>query len=90
VHLNSAPQSAVVENHRNWVDCIKSGKVPNANVDIAVRTATAVHLGNIATRLGRTIHFDPTNERIIGDDDATKLVSRKYREGGHWGVPADV
>jgi predicted dehydrogenase len=90
VHLNSAPQSAVVENHRNWVDCIKSGNVPNANVDIAVRTAIAVHLGNIATRLGRTIHFDPTSERIVGDEDATKLVSRKYREGGHWGVPANV
>jgi hypothetical protein len=57
-------------------------------VDIAVRTATAAHLGNIATRLGRTINFDPASERIIGDDDASAMLGRKYREGGHWGIPA--
>jgi predicted dehydrogenase len=90
VKLDGIPKAEVSENHRNWLDCIKSGSEPNANVDIAVRTATAVHLGNIATRLGRTIHFDPAKERIVGDHEANELISRKYREGGHWGVPAGV
>ena len=46
--------------------------------------------GNIATRLQRTIHFDPATEKIIGDDEANALLTRKYREGGHWGIPAGV
>src|SRR5262245_28651914 len=88
--LDGVPKSEVAENQQNWLDCIKSGGVPNANVEIAVRTATAVHLGNIATRVGRTIHFDPATERIVGDDDAAALQTRRYREGGHWGVPASI
>lgn len=90
VKLDGVPKSEVAENQQNWLNCIKSGGTPNANVDIAVRTATAAHLGNIATRLGRTINFDPASERIIGDDDANAMLGRKHREGGHWGIPAGV
>jgi predicted dehydrogenase len=90
VALDGVPKSEVSQNQQNWLDCIKSGDVPNANVEIAHRTATAAHLGNIATRLGRSIQFDPDAERVIGDDDANTLLSRQYRDGGHWGIPAGV
>jgi hypothetical protein len=80
----------VPQNQQNWIDCIKNGSVPNANVEIAHRTATAAHLGNIATRLGRSIRFDPQEERILGDDEANALLSRNYRDGGHWGIPKGV
>ena len=90
VKLDGIPKSVVAENQQNWIDCIKSGGLPNANVEIAHRMATAAHLGNIATRLGRTIHFDATTERITDDDEAAALLVRKYREGGHWGIPAGV
>lgn len=90
IKLDGVPKSVVAENQQNWIDCIKSGKLPNANAEIAHRTATAAHLGNIASRLGRTIHFDPTKEQIVGDAEANGLLTRKYREGGHWGVPAGV
>jgi hypothetical protein len=89
-NLNGVPKSEVAQNLQNWIDCIKSGGVPNANVEIAHRTATAAHLGNIATRLGRSIRFDPNQERILGDEKANALLSRNYREGGHWGIPAGV
>lgn len=88
--LDGVPKSNVEENQRNWLDCIKSGGVPNASVDIAVRTAIAAHLANIATRLRRTLHFDPATETIAGDAEASALMRRKYREGGHWGIPAGV
>jgi len=90
VKLASPPKSEVWENQQNWLDCIKSGDVPNANVDIAVRTAIACHLANIATRLQRTLHFDPTAEKIIGDDEANSLLTRTYRADGHWGIPKGV
>jgi hypothetical protein len=79
-----------VENQQNWLDCIKSGGTPHANVEIAVRTAVACHLANIATRLQRTLRFDPASETAIDDEEANALLGRKYREGGHWGIPAGV
>jgi hypothetical protein len=59
-------------------------------VEIAHRTATAAHLGNIATRLGRSIRFDPTHQRIVDDEEANAMLRRNYRDGGHWGIPAGV
>lgn len=87
--LKGTVKSEVAENQQNWVDCIK-GKADqvNAPIDVAHRTATAIHLGNISTRLGRTVRFDPQEERILGDDEASSMLSREYRDGGHWSVPS--
>jgi predicted dehydrogenase len=87
VSLDGVPKADVAQNLQNWIDCIKTAGVPNADVDVAHRAATACHLGNIATRLGRSIRFDPATERILSDDEAAAMLSRKYREGGHWGIP---
>jgi predicted dehydrogenase len=88
--LNGPIKAEVEFNHRNWIDCIKEGGTPNASIDIAHRTATAAHLGNIAIRVGRAVHFDPKAETIAGDDEATALLGRKYRADGHWSIPQGV
>ena len=80
---------ATVEHQRNFLDCIKSGERPNADVEIGLQAATAVHLGNICARLDRKLTFDPKNQKFIGDDEANKLIGREYREG-HWAVPKGV
>ncbi len=80
-------QAAVEDNHQNWLDCIRSGGTPNASIEIAHRTATTAHLGNIAIRLGRSLDFDPQTETFKSDADADALLTRRYREQGHWGVP---
>jgi hypothetical protein len=49
-----------------------------------------VHLANIAIRLGRSLDFDPANEQIVGDAEASQLLSRNYRDGGHWAIPQGV
>ena len=69
--------------HQNWLDSIKSRKLPICDVAIGHRSATVCHLGNIALRTGRTIHWDPTAEKIVGDSDAAKMLSRPYREPWH-------
>jgi len=56
-------------------------------VEFAHQTATLIHLANIGARLGRTVRFDPATERVVGDDEANAMLSRKYRAGGHWAVP---
>ena len=38
------------------------------------------HLGNIATRLGRSLRWDASKEEFIGDSEANKWLSRPYRK----------
>lgn len=46
------------------------------------------HLGNIATRLGRSLDFDPQKEQVINDAEANALLRREYR--AHWGTPTNA
>ncbi len=64
---------------RNFLDCIKSRQQPLAGVEDGHRTVTACHLANISLRLGRKIRWDPQREEIIGDDEASRHLSRPYR-----------
>lgn len=66
--------------HSNFLECIKSRKLPICDVEIGHRSATVCHLSNIAARLGRKIRWDPVKETIIGDDEAAGMLSRPYRQ----------
>lgn len=74
--------------HRNFLECIATGSTPHADIAINHLSSALCHLGNLATRLGRVLNFDPAEERIVGDDDAHKLVRREYRD--HWATPKGV
>ena len=56
--------------HRNFLDCIQTGQRPHADVEIGHLGASLCHLGNIATRVGRLLTFDPQQEKIVGDEEA--------------------
>ena len=43
------------------------------------------NLGNIATRLGRSLTFDPAKEQFV---EANGLIHRDYRN--HWATPRGV
>jgi predicted dehydrogenase len=80
----------LVAHHNNFFDTIRGDqKQLNADVQAGHLAATIVHLSNIAARVGRTLQFDPTAEKIRGDDEANALVRRTYR-AGHWAVPQGV
>jgi predicted dehydrogenase len=66
---------------RNFVECIKSRRKPNADVEIGHRSTSVCHIVNIARELGRTLHWDPKAERFRNDDEANKLLSRERRRG---------
>jgi predicted dehydrogenase len=80
---------SVVPHLRNFLDCIRNGSSPNADAATGHLSAALAHFANLATRLGRTLRFDPAAERFIGDDEASGLLRRKYRDG-HWAVPKGV
>jgi predicted dehydrogenase len=66
---------------KNFVDCIKTRKKPNADVEIAHRSTTICHLLNICRDLGRKLEWDPKTERFPKDEEANKLLCRLRRKG---------
>ena len=77
-------QDAGDAHQRDFIDAIKDGdRRPHADIEVGHLSASVCHLGNIASRTGRAIRFDPKTEEIVGDEDAKRLLSRTYRDG-HW------
>ncbi len=69
------------DNHqRNFLDCVKSRKPTITPVETAHHSAIPGHLSLISMLVGRKIKWDVGSERILGDHEATKLLSRPYRE----------
>jgi predicted dehydrogenase len=66
---------------QNWLDCIKSRKRPNADVEIGHRSISVCHLVNITRELNRKLKWDPEAEKFIGDEEANKLLDRPRRKG---------
>ncbi|MBL8899795.1 MAG: gfo/Idh/MocA family oxidoreductase, partial [Planctomycetes bacterium] len=50
-----------------------------SDIEVAHRSATVGHLGNLAIRLGRRLQWDPVVERFVGDDAANRLISKPMR-----------
>ena len=73
-------ESANQRHVNNFFDCVKSRKLPAADVAIGHRSATVCHLGNIAVRTGKKIAWDPAKEMIVGDAEAAKWLSREHRK----------
>lgn len=64
---------------RNFLDCVKTRKRPNADIADGHLATAACHLGNIAYRTGKKLHWDPKAERITNDEKANEMVTRRYR-----------
>lgn len=64
---------------RNFLDCVRSRQRPIADVEEGHRTAIVCHLGNIATRLGRTLTWDSTTEGFQNDEEANRYLGYTYR-----------
>ena len=68
------------DNHqRNFLDCVKSRKPTITPVETAHHSAIPGHLGLIAMLVGRKIKWDAAKEVIVGDAEASKLLTREYR-----------
>jgi len=65
---------------RNFLDCIKDGKRPNADIEEGHKSTRLCHLGNIALRVGRVLHFDDQTESLASDPEANTLLGRTYRQ----------
>ncbi len=65
--------------HRNFIDCIKTGRDPAAPVEVGHRSVSICHLGNIAMKLKRKLAWDPDKEVFVNDHQANRLKSKPLR-----------
>jgi hypothetical protein len=68
----------------NWIECIKSHRPCNADIEIGHRANTLCCLANMVRDVGRVgvpLAWDPVAERFTNNDDANKLLSRERRKG---------
>jgi predicted dehydrogenase len=65
----------------NFIECMRSRKSENlkAAIEEGHLSTTLCHLGNISYRVGRSVKFDGTTERFVGDEEADRLLTRTYR-----------
>jgi len=69
--------------YAEWIDACKGGNPSLANFDYAGWTTEANHLGNVAYRTGKKLHWDPKKMRAVNAPDADKFIHREYRKGWH-------
>ena len=72
-----------IDHMQNFLDCIKTRRLTIAPCEVAHRSASVGHLALIAIAVGRKIKFNPETEQIIGDEDASKLLSTPMRSPWH-------
>ena len=64
----------------DFLHCVRTREETFRNIEVAHRTATVAHLGNIAYWLGRPLKWDPVKEEIVGDPEASRWLDRTRRE----------
>ena len=70
------------DHYANFVKAVKARdpKLLNADIEQGHLSSAYCHLGNIAYRLGRKLHVNPSAESFINDSEADLMLTRDYRE----------
>ena len=82
-HDDAGDDDAV--HQQKFVECVRSRKLPPADIMEGHLSALHCHLANIVARTGRNLSFDQETETIVNDPGANIHVKRAYRT--HWGTP---
>lgn len=69
------------EHQADFIDAIRTDRLPNADIAIAHASTALCHLGNISYRTGRSLAVDPKTGAILDDAEAAGQWTREYREG---------
>ncbi|MGA2871960.1 MAG: hypothetical protein ABSF34_22715 [Verrucomicrobiota bacterium] len=65
----------------NFIETVRGNQQLTCPIVEGYKSVIALLLGNISWRVGRELHCDPTNGRILHDHAAMKLWQRKYEPG---------
>jgi predicted dehydrogenase len=80
--LEKGPGGSGGGNHyANFAKAVKARdpKLLNADIEEGHLSSAYCHLGNIAYRLGRKLHLNPSTESFVSDKEADLMLTREYR-----------
>ena len=72
-------KNQLLDHARHFLDCVKSRKEPVSDLQSAHEVVTACHLANISARVGRKLRWDSGKQDVIGDSEASAMLTRPYR-----------
>lgn len=64
---------------RNFIDCVKSRKKPNCDIETGHRSTSATLIANIALKTNSLLEWDAKTETFKNNKLANKYLSYKYR-----------
>lgn len=64
----------------DFLDAVRTRRMPNSDVELGHKATTLSHLGNIAVRTGRQLIWDAETESIPNSKEADALLRREYRK----------
>jgi predicted dehydrogenase len=64
---------------KDLLAAIASRGKPVADIEQGYISTTACVLANMSMKLGRSLKWDATTGRVVGDDEANRLLARPYR-----------
>jgi predicted dehydrogenase len=82
LELPAGAERLAVSNHHmgNFFDCIRSRQAPICEPEIGHRSVSICHLGVIALRTERKLHWDPAREEFVDDAEANSFLRREMRK----------
>ncbi len=73
----------VKNHHDNFLECIRTRRLPRADVEIGHRATSTCLLANTAVDCRRRLVWDGHAERFINDEQANRHLHRPYRAPWH-------
>lgn len=65
---------------RNFLDCVKSRKMPLVSLEDGHLSTNMAHLATISLQVKQTLRWDAEKEKFTNSEEANKLLSYEYRE----------
>lgn len=67
---------------QNFIECIRTRKTPNSNLEQANKSANLVHLANLSYRVGKKqLYYDNVAEKVTNSEEANEISKGFHRKG---------
>ncbi len=85
--FNKATPNALDKHTRNFIESVRSNDSSKLNCGIETGSIAAInaHMGNIAYKTGRKLHWDQETGQFTNDKEANELIKARYHNG--WKLP---
>lgn len=80
VQVPANENDMTVDHARNFLDCMRTRQLPNADVEIGHRSTTCSLIANISLAVGARLEWDAEKERFTNHEGANQLLHYEYRK----------